>query len=116
MVKTMLLLKRKPGLSREEFRRQFEEVHMPLAFKLVPTIRKFVQNYVITTNDILTGAAEPEFDCIMELWFDDMEAYQAMMDAEAGDAGQALKHSAQVCVDIDKIVEFFVEEVESEIA
>jgi len=36
MVKTIALIKRKPGLSREEFIRHYEEVHAPLALKHVP--------------------------------------------------------------------------------
>jgi len=115
MIKRIILLKRKPGLSPEQFRKQYEEVHVPLALNLLPTVRKFVRNYVITTNAIPTSNEEPEFDCITEQWFDDMEAYQAMMEAAAGDAGQALKHSGQVFVDGAAVVRFLVEEVESEI-
>ena len=115
MIKSILLIKRKSGLSLEKFRKQYEEVHVPLALNLLPTIRIFVRNYVITTNVSPTSPAEPEFDCITELWFDDMEAYQVMMDAEAGDAGQALKHSGQVFVDGATAVRLLVEEVESDI-
>ncbi|MFC2000099.1 EthD domain-containing protein [Chloroflexota bacterium] len=115
MIKGITLLKRKTGLTPEEFREQFEEVHVPLALKLLPTVRKLVRNYVITTNAIPTSTEEPEFDCITEQSFDDMPGFQAMMDTGSEDAGQALIHSLKVCVDIDKVVEFLVEEVESEI-
>ncbi|MFC1999717.1 EthD domain-containing protein [Chloroflexota bacterium] len=114
MIKRMTLLKRKPGLSREELRKQYEEVHVPLLLNLLPTIRKLVRNYIAPTNVIPTSTEEPEFDCITEIWFDDMEGYQAMMDAMAGDAGQAIRHSAQVFVDGATSVNFLVEEVESD--
>ena len=116
MIKRIMLLKRKAGLTPEEFRQQYEEVHVPLALNLLPTVRKLVRNYVITTNVIPTSTEEPAFDCITEQWFDDMAGFQAMMDAVAGDAGQSLRHSAGVFVDGSKTVHFLVEEVESEIA
>jgi len=115
MVKAIFLLKRNLGLTPAEFRQQYEEVHVPLEMSLLPNIRRSVRNY-ITTNIIPADAEEPDFDCITELWFDDMEGFQAMMDAGDGEAGQALRHSAQVFVDGTKTVHFLVEEVESEIA
>jgi len=115
MIKRIIMFKRKTGVTPEEFRQQYEEVHVPLALYFLPTVRKYVRNY-IKTNASPASAAELEFDCITEQWFDDMEGFQAMMDTVAGDAGQALRHSLQVFVDTDKVVHFLVEEVESEIA
>ncbi|MFC1999714.1 EthD domain-containing protein [Chloroflexota bacterium] len=114
MIKRMVFLKRKQGVTPEEFREQYEEVHVPLALEFLTTVRKYVRNY-ITTNTSLASTAEPGFDCITEQWFDDMEGYQAMVNSIDGDAGQALIHSLKVFVDLTKAVEFLVEEVESEI-
>ena len=118
MVKAMFLLKRKPGLTPAEFRQQYEEVHAPLALSLFPNLRRYVRNY-IATNVIAGSAAEPDFDCIAEQWFDDMEGFQAMIDTmtgtSAGHASQALGHSAQVFLDTTKTALVLVEEVESEI-
>ena len=52
MVKVMFLVKSKPGLSREEFCRHYEEAHVPLALKYFPTFKRYVRNYVITTPGI----------------------------------------------------------------
>jgi len=115
MVKAMLLLKRKPGLSLAEFRQQYEEVHAPLVLKQYPTPRKYVRNY-ITTNVMPAGVEELDFDCITEIWFDD--SVQTVIDAVTGggDAGQAMHHSGKVFLDTPKMVYLIVEEVESEIA
>lgn len=115
MLKEIALIKRKPGLSPEEFRKQFEEVHAPLELSLFPTIRKYVRNY-ITANVITADAADPDFDCIAEHWFDNREDFQAMVDASTGDANRALGHSGKVFLDTTKTVYFLVEEVESQIA
>ncbi len=77
MIKSMTLIKRKPGLSREEFIKHYEEVHAPLALKHFPTFKRYVRNYVIT----LPGAEEPEFDCITEIWFGDIEGAMAVTEA-----------------------------------
>jgi len=69
MLKTIALIKRKPGISREEFVKHYEEVHAPLALKHFPTFKKYVRNYPIA----MPGAEELDFDCITEFWFDDLE-------------------------------------------
>ncbi|MFC2000100.1 EthD domain-containing protein [Chloroflexota bacterium] len=117
MVKAILLLKRKPGLTSAEFRQQYEDVHAPLVLKQYPNIRKYVRNY-ITTNVMPADVEEPDFDCITEVWFDDMEGVQAIMDTMTGggDASQALRHSGKVFVDAPKMAYLIVEEVESGIA
>jgi len=77
MIKSMTLIKRKPGLSREEFITHYEEVHAPLALKHFPTFKRYVRNYVIAPPD----AEEPDFDCITEIWFDDIEGAMAVTEA-----------------------------------
>jgi uncharacterized protein (TIGR02118 family) len=77
MIKSMTLIKRKPGLSREEFIQHYEEVHAPLALKHFPTFVRYARNYVITFPD----AEEPDFDCITEIWFDDIEGAMAVTEA-----------------------------------
>ena len=69
MVKAIALIKRKPGLSREEFVKHYEEVHAPLILGLLTTIKRYARNHII----VPAGAEEPEFDCVTELWYDDME-------------------------------------------
>ena len=69
MIKTISFMKRKPGLSREDFIRHYEEHHAPLALKHLPTFRKYVRKYPVA----MPGADEPEFDCMTEFWFDDIE-------------------------------------------
>jgi len=101
VVKAMLPLKRKPGLTPAEFRQQYEEVHAPLVLKQYPTPRKYVRNY-ITTNVMPAGVEELDFDCITEIWYDNLESIQAVIDAltGGGDASQAMRHSGKVFLDM----------------
>ena len=109
MVKAIALIKRKPGLSREEFVRHYEEVHAPLAVKYFPTLKRYVRNHIITP----LGAEEPEFDCITEFWYEDMEGLQAVVDA-LGDyeteIGQIFRDDEETFMDRSKTVAFLVEE------
>ncbi|MBM4445192.1 MAG: EthD family reductase [Chloroflexi bacterium] len=110
MVKAVALLRRKPGLSLEEFRRHYEEVHAPLAKRLFPFMRKYMRNYV-TAAPFSPAGQEPRFDCITEEWFDDMEAVRTMMDIYASETGRPIREDEKALFDMAKLEYFFVEEV-----
>jgi uncharacterized protein (TIGR02118 family) len=110
MVKAIALLKRKPGLSPEQFRNHYEEVHAPLAKRLFPFIRKYVRNYV-TTAPFSSAGREPKFDCITEEWFDNMEAFQTMMDIYASETGRPIREDEKELFDMTRLQYLFVEEV-----
>ena len=61
MIKAISLLKRKPGISLEEFSKHYEEVHVPLAMRHFP-FKRYARNYVASP-----GAEELGFDCITEV-------------------------------------------------
>lgn len=108
MVKGIALLKRKPGLSPEEFRRHYEEVHAPLIRRHLPCIRKYVRNYV--TVQPFPTAGEADFDCVTEQWFDNMDGFQEMADAMSGDAGRAIRADERTFLDRSKTVYVIVQE------
>ena len=105
MIKAMSLIRRKPGLSREEFARHYEEVHVPLALKHFP-FKRYVRNYVAGPDD----AAEPGFDCITEVWFETMEDCQAAAEFSASDAYSVIAEDEERFMDRSRIVAFLVEE------
>lgn len=41
MIKIVMFVKRKEGISREEFIRHYEKVHAPLSLKLLPKYEKY---------------------------------------------------------------------------
>jgi uncharacterized protein (TIGR02118 family) len=76
MIKTVGLLTRKNGWTREQFTKHWVEVHAPLAHK-VPGLRRYVQSHIRgerTRTDI--EATPLEIDGIAELWFDDQAALE----------------------------------------
>ncbi len=74
MIKSIVLAHRKAGLSTAEFNRYWKDEHGPLAARLMPGVRRYVQNHFIP----LPGVTY-EGDGIVEMWYDDLSAYQAMM-------------------------------------
>lgn len=74
MTKSISLAYRKPGLTREEFNRYWKDQHGPLAARLFPGLRKYVQNHFVTVP-----GREYEGDGIVEMWWDDVEAFENSM-------------------------------------
>ncbi len=65
MIKVMLLVSRRPDISREEFRDHYERIHAPLAAQHLPHLVRYVRNYVI---DEFAGPVD--CDCVTEFWYD----------------------------------------------
>jgi uncharacterized protein (TIGR02118 family) len=90
MVKLVSLMKRKDGMSREEFARWAIEEHAPIG-KRMPDIREY--------RISLQRADQPDtdFDGVFELWFDSIEALQAALDSDVGTEARedALAHVAK---------------------
>ena len=81
MIKMVFLLKRKAGLSREEFIRQYESGHARLGEKHVPNAARYVRRYLEQVPELFTAAAvEPAHDVITELWFENREQYDIAME------------------------------------
>lgn len=65
MIKLMLLMRRRPGTSREDFRSYYEGNHAPLAASVMSRCVKYVRNFV---SEEPTGPQD--FDAITEFWFE----------------------------------------------
>jgi uncharacterized protein (TIGR02118 family) len=90
MIKLISLMKRKEGMSREEFARWAVHDHAPIG-KRMPGIRQY------RINVLRADQPETEFDGVFELWFDNMEALQAALDSSVGTEARedAMAHAAK---------------------
>ena len=66
MIKSIVVAHRKTGLSHEEYNKYWLEKHGPLAAKLIPGLRRYVQNHYIPIPGM-----EYQGDGIVEMWYDD---------------------------------------------
>lgn len=105
MIKGMSFIKRKQGLSREEFIKHYEEEHAPLAMKHFP-FKKYVRNYIAN----IPGVEELDFDCITEVWFETMEDCQAAAEFSVSEAYKVISDDEEKFMDRNKIIAFLVEE------
>jgi uncharacterized protein (TIGR02118 family) len=94
MVKLITIVKRKAGITRDEFIQHWQQVHARMAIEdksFWNRVRKYVQNYV-------TSADGPQaWDGVVELWFDS----QAELDAAF--SGQETKQG--LIADLDNFID-----------
>jgi uncharacterized protein (TIGR02118 family) len=83
-VRNLTLLRRKPGISVEEFQHHWLEVHGPLVSAL-PGVRRYAQNHV-TASATRAGypTVELGIDGIVEFVFESAESMREAFDSEAG--------------------------------
>lgn len=77
MVKLISLIKRKEGMSREEFARWALEEHAPIG-KRMPGLREYRMSI------LRPDQPEADFDGVFELWFDSIEALDAAFASDVG--------------------------------
>jgi len=85
MVKIIAILKRKPGMSVEDFQKYWLTTHAGIVSRM-PGIRRYVQSHTLVAG---YGKGEPVFDGIAEVWFDDTAAMRALAGTSAYAAVQA---------------------------
>ncbi len=95
MVKLIAFLKRKPGLSKEEFARRWVREHTKMSMRL-PGLRGYRINIAMDRQPEGTGA-EPIYDGTAELWWDDIDAMESAFATELGRrAGEDADQFAEV--------------------
>lgn len=85
MIKSISLVHRRPELTIEEFNRHWKEQHGPLAAKMIPGLRRYVQNHLITVPGF-----EYEGDGIVEMWYDTVDDFRKSLEFVRSDAGREL--------------------------
>ncbi len=85
MIKQVVFLKKRPDMTVEEFMDYYENQHSQLSKQLdapppLPNAQRYVRRYVTPEPNPLTGEViHPGFDCIMEIWWNTREDFEAAM-------------------------------------
>ncbi len=74
--KLLIFLKRRPGMSREDFRDYYERAHAPLCAKYVVGACRYVRRYA---TPLPADGGEMDFDVITEIWFEDRAVFEQVM-------------------------------------
>lgn len=117
MIKLVFCLKRKDGLSREEFQRYWRETHAPLVASVAKTlnIRRYHQLHTMDAalNATIRASrdAPEEYDGVAELWWDSLESLAAPGRTDEGRAaGALLLEDERRFIDLEHSPLFFTEE------
>ena len=102
MLKVVTLMKRRRGLSVEDFQKHLSDIHGPLAAN-GPGLRRYVQSCALPQG---YGKGELLFDAVEEMWFDSREAYEryhssAEFAAVRVDAGSFLDPARTIVMPVD---------------
>lgn len=117
MVKLVYCVRKKDGISDEEFREYWLRKHGPFVKSYAETLRadRYVQSHTLDTvvNGIIReerNSAEP-YDGITEIWWDSMETVlEVVQSPEYQEVCVALANDENVFVDIQRSSLFFTEE------
>ena len=104
MIKVTELIRRRQGMSVEDFQAYWWGTHGPLVSEL-PGLRRYVQS---PTRLGGYRRGEPPWDGIAEVWFDDKDALRAMMETSQF---AAVKADEPNFIDVDALIELVVDEV-----
>ncbi len=78
--KILLFLKRRPGISVEDFRNYYESHHVPLSLKYASGMMRYVRRYLEPQPRPETGdGSDLGYDVITELWFDDEKVFRGTL-------------------------------------
>lgn len=81
MIKMIITIKRRAGMTHEEFVHYQREIHRPLLMSISEArqyIRRFVVSYPISAPDY----SGPDYDSVVEGWFDSIEDMNALYFSE----------------------------------
>lgn len=83
MIKLNILIKRLPGLTLEEFRKHWKEIHGPL-FSSQPIVKQHVLRYVQahSTGDSVGQFPVVDFDGIAQIWFENLAGVTAVFGSD----------------------------------
>ena len=85
MIKQIVFLKKRDDISMEEFIDYYENQHSQLSKRMgakpaLPNAQRYVRRYVTPEKNPLTGEViHPGYDCIMEIWWNSREDFEAAM-------------------------------------
>lgn len=120
MYKLIALLKRRPGMTLEEFRDYYETTHSKFADALKGgKAVRYVRRYFTPLPHPVTGLLEqePEFDAMNEMWFEDEAQFLRAMELfNEPSLGNAIRDDEPNLFDVARIRHFIVDECDTDLS
>ncbi|MGE0066511.1 MAG: EthD domain-containing protein [Solirubrobacterales bacterium] len=102
MIKVVAMLRRREGLTHEEFFAYYEEKHLPLAWGLLPDEVTAVVVHYVQNHARRLGGSEPPFDCVTEIGFADADGMRVYNEWYLGPGGAAIRADEDNFVDKER--------------
>lgn len=117
MIKFVMPLRRKPGMTTEAFREYYESHHKLLGEKyLKGYASKYVRRFLDPLPDRQGNLSDPEFDVILEIWYPDAETQAACSQhLSQPDIAKTIAEDEEKLFDRSKMRGYLVVEHESDI-
>lgn len=83
MFKQICFFRKRPDMSVQEFMDYYEHQHSQLSKRAgrspsLPNAVRYVRRYLVPENNPITGnVIDPGYDCIMEIWWNSREDFEA---------------------------------------
>lgn len=81
MVKMIITIKRREGMTHEEFVHYQREIHRPLLMS-IPEAKRYIRRFVVSYPILAPGYSGPDYDSVVEAWFDSMKDMNALYFSE----------------------------------
>jgi EthD domain len=116
--KLVIMLRRRAGMSRQEFIDYYENHHSKIGEKHLKggPIVKYMRRYLNPIPNPMTGKVdEPEYDALLEMWFKDVEQWTfAIGLLSKPDVMKLITEDEEKFLDRSRIRAFIVDERESD--
>lgn len=112
MIKMVVLIKRRPDLTLEEFCAYYEHEHAPLAARVIPSdvaeaIKHYGQNHSVRMG---RGTTDPAYDCVTEFEFEDLAGLKRWSSWYSSEEGQVLRDDEERFMDISRRIVIVTDE------
>lgn len=77
MIKMIITLKRRKGMTVQGFRDYRRDVHAPLLFS-IPEAAQFIRRFIVSHPVPARAFPGPSYDAVVEAWFDSMDDLEAL--------------------------------------
>lgn len=116
MIKLVMPMKRRPGMSIEEFREYYESKHRLIGEKyLKGYVTKYLRRFTNPLTDRDGQMRDPEYDVILEIWYPDEETFKACgQHLSQPEIAQEIREDEEKLFDMRYMRSYLVDECESD--